>query len=62
MMFVNDAPSSLVLTKPHGEAECEVSLFAIAFSIDAMPDCRCEGHIFAGCDFYVFKVERDRFG
>jgi hypothetical protein len=50
MMFVNDAPSSLVLTEPHGEAEFEVGLFAIALSIDAMPDCRCEGHIVAGCD------------
>ena len=35
MMFVNDTPSSIVLTEPHGEAELEVSLLAIALDIDA---------------------------
>ena len=38
MMFVNDTPSSIVLTEPHGEAELEVGLLAIALDVDAMPD------------------------
>ena len=45
MMFVNDTPSSIVLTEPHGEAELEVGLLAIALDVDAMPDSRCKGHI-----------------
>src|SRR5437773_6595502 len=61
MMFVNDTPSSIVLTEPHGEAELEVGLLAIALDVDAMPDSRCKGHIVSGCDLYILKVEHNRF-
>src|SRR5213593_562514 len=61
MMFVNDTPSSIVLTEPHCEAELEVGLFAIALDVDAMPDSRCKGHIVSGCDLYILKVEHNRF-
>ena len=60
MMLVNDKPSSIMLTESHGEAELEVSLFAIALGVDAMSDCRCEGHIVPGCDFHFLKVEDNR--
>ena len=60
-MFVNDTPSSVMLTEPHGEAKCEVGLIAIALGVDAMADRRCESHLVPGCDLYVFEVERDRF-
>jgi len=60
MMLVNDAPSSIVLTESHGQAELEVSLFAIALNIDAMSDGRCKGHIVPGCDFYIVKIEHNR--
>src|SRR3989442_13104860 len=61
MMFVNDTPSSIMLTEPHGEAELEVGLLAIALDVDAMPDSRCKGHIVSGCDLYILKVEHNRF-
>src|SRR6266567_6120595 len=61
MMFVNDTPSSIVLTEPHREAELEVGLLAIALDVDAMPDSRCKGHIVSGGDLYILKVEHNRF-
>ena len=60
MMFVNDAPSSILFTEPHGETELEIGLFAIVLDVDAMTDCRCEGHVVSGRDLHVLKVKCHR--
>src|SRR5580700_9718930 len=60
MMFVRDAPSSIVLAKSHSQTELEVFFFTVAVDVDAPPDCCRKSNVLPSRDLNVLKVKRDR--
>jgi hypothetical protein len=61
MMFMNNAPPSIVLAESHRETEFEFDSLAAA-EIAAATDGSCECNVFAGGYFHVMKIEFDRLG
>src|SRR5580704_18771472 len=61
MMFVHDAPSPILFTKSHRQAEPEVLFLAVAVDVDALSDSRRKSHVLPRSYLYVLKVKHHGF-
>ena len=61
MVFVHDAPPSILLAEPHGEAKFEVDFLACA-QVAASANRSGKGHLGPRCHSDVVKIELHRPG
>jgi len=62
VMFVQDAPASMVLAESHREAELEVGFFAVMLDIHAPPNCRRKGRVLPSGDLTSSRSNTTGFG